>query len=104
MPLKPIPVKMERAKHPEIATRAMAIERDADSASVAQEWLKLRQPPRPWVFRASVLVSNIVLLRLRCVELQPSDTRSREGQGRAARSRFLTVPDPILTVANPILM
>jgi hypothetical protein len=37
MPLKPIPVKMERAKHPEIATRAMAIERDADSASVAQE-------------------------------------------------------------------
>jgi hypothetical protein len=28
MPLKPIFVKMERAKHPETATRAMAIERD----------------------------------------------------------------------------
>ena len=28
MPPKPIPVKMERAKHPEIAMRAMAIERD----------------------------------------------------------------------------
>jgi hypothetical protein len=28
MPLKPIPVKMERAKRPEIATCAMDIERD----------------------------------------------------------------------------
>lgn len=28
MPLKPIPVKMKRAERPEIAMRAMAVERD----------------------------------------------------------------------------
>jgi hypothetical protein len=40
-----------------------------------------------------ILVSNIVLLRLRCAERQRSDTRSSAGQGRAGRSRFCASPD-----------
>ena len=49
MPLKPIPVKMERAKHPEIATRAMATERDDREASsyVSEDGTKGREGAWP---------------------------------------------------------
>jgi hypothetical protein len=104
MPLKPIPVKMERAKHPEIATRAMAIERDADSAGVAQEMAEAQAVAKALGIQGINFGQQYCPLATSVRGLQPSDTRSREGQGRAARSRFLTVPDPILTAANPILM